>query len=234
MSCIAVLMSGCNSKESNAGIYYTPKGWTGTLNAATVKSNNDDHAGAIAIMDEVIKDNPDFIPAYRARSVFHSSNCDSAKALADINYAIGHEPKNSTLRHKRIILNAKLKDAAAVNEDIKFIESQEHVNFLAYYKMGEAMSILTDAKSPEAVKYFDKSIEGNPTVGAYNMRGLNKYNLGDYKGAEEDFTESLGLKLLPNTYKMRAQAREALGDKEGALSDLQKAEKVKALSGISI
>lgn len=229
MSCIAVLMFGCNSNESSVGSYSEPKGWSGALNEATVKSNKGDCEGACAIMDEVIKNNPDFVPAYRARSVFKCQKGDCADALADVNFAIEREPNNSTLRYKRILLNAKMKNAAGVDEDVKFIESHDNKNFLGYYKMGEAMTILTDAKSPEAIKFFDESIARDPTVGAYNLRGLNKYNLGDYKSAEADFTASLKLKLLPNTYKMRAHTREALGDKEGALSDFEKAEKIKTL-----
>ena len=57
----------------------------------------------------------------------------------------------------------------------------------------------------------------------YNNRANAKYDLGDKRGAIDDYTEAIKLKTdYASAYYNRGNTKANLGDKEGALIDLQK------------
>ena len=81
-----------------------------------------------------------------------------------------------------------------------------------------------------AIEKLDKAIELNDVEAMYFYeRGQAKDELEDYKGAEEDFTETIRIAmadeqdLIANGYYTRAHVRLDLGDKKGACEDWTKA-----------
>ncbi|NTV02183.1 MAG: hypothetical protein HGB04_05280 [Chlorobiaceae bacterium] len=64
------------------------------------------------------------------------------------------------------------------------------------------------------------------SIVAYGNRGLIRYEMGDYLGAADDFSEVVERKprqksLLKAALLKRAAAREKLGDNDGAAADLR-------------
>jgi tetratricopeptide (TPR) repeat protein len=68
-----------------------------------------------------------------------------------------------------------------------------------------------------AIKLFPKFSS------AYNNRGVAKYDLGDKKGALQDYTTAIQLDPSAVSYYNRASTRDDLDDKNGAIADYQEA-----------
>ena len=94
----------------------------------------------------------------------------------------------------------------------------------------EALDDCEAGKYKLALEKLDKAIELNDVDGwFYYERGHVKDELKDFKGAEEDFTETIRIamadeqELIANGYYARAYVRLDLGDKKGACEDWTKA-----------
>ena len=94
----------------------------------------------------------------------------------------------------------------------------------------EALDDCEAGKYKLALEKLDKAIELNDVDGwFYYERGHVKDELKDFKGAEEDFTETIRIAmadeqdLIANGYYARAYVRLDLGDKKGACEDWTKA-----------
>ncbi len=71
-----------------------------------------------------------------------------------------------------------------------------------------------------AIVYYNKALELNPELAiTYFHRGDAKDELGDYKGAIEDYTMAIELNLDVCAYYNRGNARRPLGDYKGAIAD---------------
>ena len=76
-----------------------------------------------------------------------------------------------------------------------------------------------------SIQYFNKVIESKPFLHEpYFFRGLAKYYLDDFKGAEEDFDEAIGKNpYVSRNYQLRGMCRTKLDSITGAMSDFRKA-----------
>ena len=75
-----------------------------------------------------------------------------------------------------------------------------------------------------AISDYTKSIEINPSEGAYYNRGISKRNLNDYYGAISDYTKAIEINPKKDSaYYNRGNAKTALKDHYGAISDYTKA-----------
>ncbi len=71
-----------------------------------------------------------------------------------------------------------------------------------------------------AIVYYNKALEINPELAiTYFHRGDAKDELGDYRGAIEDYTMAIKLNPDVGAYYNRGNARKKLGDYEGAIAD---------------
>lgn len=84
---------------------------------------------------------------------------------------------------------------------------------------------LIDGKYATAIDNFNILLRLNTRqYNAYFFRGIAKYNLGDYTGAERDFDQALLINpIYTPAYHYRAIARSMSGKYESALSDLERA-----------
>lgn len=76
-----------------------------------------------------------------------------------------------------------------------------------------------------SIQYFNKVIESKPFLHEpYFFRGLAKYYLDDFKGAEEDLGEAIGKNpYVSRNYQLRGMCRAKLDSITGAMSDFRKA-----------
>lgn len=92
------------------------------------------------------------------------------------------------------------------------------------YFMNKGRTELFNDENTQAIQTFNTLIRSRPDLSEpHLMRGLAKYNLGDYRGAEFDFTRCIMLDAYnPNAYHYRGVARSSLFDYYNALDDFKK------------
>lgn len=79
-------------------------------------------------------------------------------------------------------------------------------------------------KYSEAIEAFNTVTEHQPNnAKAYYLRGIAKYNLGDFYGAEKDYTQTISLKAnYAQAYYYRGMTRIQLYNFQGAIKDFNK------------
>ena len=79
-----------------------------------------------------------------------------------------------------------------------------------------------------SIQYFNQVINAKPYLAeSYFYRGLAKFNLDDYQGAEEDCSEALERNpFVVSAYQIRGLARIQQENYTGAIEDYQKALKL--------
>lgn len=74
------------------------------------------------------------------------------------------------------------------------------------------------------MELYTQVIDLNPSISAYLNRGVAKYDLGDYRGAIEDYNKAIRIKPdFVSAFNNRACAKISLGDYDGAKEDIDKA-----------
>jgi len=84
---------------------------------------------------------------------------------------------------------------------------------------------LMDSKYPQAINVFNLLIKTDSTLyDAYLFRGIAKYNLNDFIGAQADFSKAIHINpVYTPAYHYRAITHSRLGKYEEALKDLEEA-----------
>lgn len=92
------------------------------------------------------------------------------------------------------------------------------------YFMNKGRNELFSDENTQAIQTFNTLIRSRPDLPEPHLfRGLAKYNLGDYRGAEFDFTRTIMLDAYnPHAYHYRGVARSSLFDYYNALDDFKK------------
>ncbi len=99
----------------------------------------------------------------------------------------------------------------------------------AQYRIDKVMSAGRSALYYEdyvlAMQYFNRIISSRPGLyEAWYLRGLAKFHLDDYKGANADATEAIERNpYIDKIFELRAVARLNLSDYQGALADFSRA-----------
>lgn len=72
-----------------------------------------------------------------------------------------------------------------------------------------------------SIQYFNQVIAAKPYLAQpYFLRGIAKYNLDDFKGAEDDATIAIGHNpFITDAYELRGLARQNQGNASGAVED---------------
>lgn len=102
----------------------------------------------------------------------------------------------------------------------------------AQYRIDKVMSAGRSALYYEdyvlAMQYFNRIISSRPGLyEAWYLRGLAKFHLDDYKGANSDATEAIERNpYIDKIFELRAVARLNLLDYQGALTDFSKARSI--------
>jgi tetratricopeptide (TPR) repeat protein len=124
--------------------------------------------------DREIQANPRDLKAYLKRSAAKSFLKDTEGALADVNYVLQQDPQSQQAYSTRSMIYRRLGDAVKADAD------QKQADKLVW--------------TPRFAKAH-AAIKQNPQdATAYYDRGIAKYNLGDFKGAFQDYDRALALK----------------------------------------
>lgn len=94
-----------------------------------------------------------------------------------------------------------------------------------YYYVFMGSELLSDNRYKEAIETLNMLLRHNPdTYEAYFLRGVAKFNLGDFIGAEKDFSTTLEKNpVFTMAYQNRAITRSRLGNYEDAMADFETA-----------
>lgn len=92
------------------------------------------------------------------------------------------------------------------------------------YFLNKGRAELFNDENTLAIQTFNTLIRSRPDLSEpHLLRGLAKYNLGDYRGAEFDFTRCIMLDAYnPHAYHYRGVSRSSLFDYYNALDDFKK------------
>lgn len=93
------------------------------------------------------------------------------------------------------------------------------------YFLGRGKAALMESDNTEAINRFTRIIEVKPKFAqAYFLRGIAKYNLGDYLGAREDFSQAIHINpFYSEAYHYRGLTKQQLNDFNDAMSDFEEA-----------
>ncbi|HEX8845461.1 MAG TPA: tetratricopeptide repeat protein [Pyrinomonadaceae bacterium] len=121
----------------------------------------------------------------------------------------------------RICLVFFVSSCAVISQDTNVRQpTKESQTAEEYYQYALSLNSLSKASAKKAIKALDKAIELKPDfAAAYHTRGFYKMEVGDPKGAIEDFNSAIKLNPYHLTYMLRAEARVKLNDLDGAMSD---------------
>ncbi|KAF3888007.1 MULTISPECIES: tetratricopeptide repeat protein [Nostocales] len=161
-----------------------------------------DYEGAIADYSQAIRINPYYGKVYTRSGLARYHLGDYEGAIADYSQAIRINPNDAFAYKNRADVRSHIGDRQGALED---------------YSQAMRMNpnLLKDKQG------FSQVAEVHPTdADSYKKRGQSRHDMGDYKGAIEDYTQAI--KKNPqdiNIFYHRANARYDLGDYEEAIKD---------------
>jgi tetratricopeptide (TPR) repeat protein len=119
-----------------------------------VRAGQKDLAGALADLDEAVRQYPDIPETYWYRGSVHQASNDPDRALADLDKAVALAPKNPLMRRTRANLYAQRKDFARAIEDLTTaigLTPRPHVEHvlrgMVYQDAGERDKAIEDYKT---------------------------------------------------------------------------------------
>ncbi len=141
-------------------------------------------------------------------------------------YVLSRHPQTGAAWHGRGLVRQQEGDLEGAIADHREAVRLDPRHAWAWARLGDIYRSLE--RLEEAERAFGRSIEAAPNyTRAYNMRGLTRFALADYRGAIEDYTKALALE--PGAWEVldnRAQARLRIGDLRGALEDSLRASRL--------
>ncbi|NER36823.1 MAG: tetratricopeptide repeat protein [Oscillatoria sp. SIO1A7] len=212
--------------ESLINRFYDPE-----LNPATAKAyynrgferlDMGDFEGALEDYDRSIQLNPQQATAYNNRAMAKYNLANPEGAIEDYTKALRLNSTEWVTYFNRGVARYHLEDyqgaIADYNDAIRLAPEETTIYFQraeAYRQMGAY---------EEAIASYSDLIERSADAVAYNNRGLARYNLEDYQGSIDDYTQALRLKPSDAvSYSNRGVARLKAGDARGAVRDFDKA-----------
>jgi len=173
-----------------------------------------DYDGAIADYTQAINNNPNYAVAYRNRAYTRYHLGDYQGAIEDYTQAIKINPDDDYPEQNLLKNPSIIESQYQLNQQINIHLYQEYLN-----PQNNAPINLEDyQKKPEL---FQGNNEMNANdADAYKNRANFRYDLGDYEGAIQDYTQAININ--PNdadAYYNRGNARADTGNHEGAIQD---------------
>ncbi|BAZ90315.1 tetratricopeptide repeat protein [Raphidiopsis curvata NIES-932] len=181
---------------------------------------------AVRAFENAIERKPVFIHlAYYGKGLSLESNGNDTEAIGAFEQAVKAKFDFSVAWSRLTELNIKfgrLRMAlAAINQAIKLQPKDTSLYTQKFY------ILLSLTRYQEAVELMDQAILLNPHHGFYMNRGGARRELGDYKGAIDDYTQAINISPeLASAYYERGGARRELGDYKGAIDDYTQAIKI--------
>jgi S1-C subfamily serine protease/tetratricopeptide (TPR) repeat protein len=158
---------------------------------AIILGNQKKYALAIALYNEIIHENPDFI-FYHNRGNIKGNSGDYQGAFTDYSRVIQINPNLSLAYSGRGLARINMGDKQGAVLDYNRAIQLDQNNEYAYYNRGIAKSKMGDKQG--AILDYDRAIQISPSFEfAYGSRGLVKLDLGNKQGAIADMTKAAEL-----------------------------------------
>ncbi|MBA4445129.1 tetratricopeptide repeat protein [Cylindrospermopsis raciborskii CS-506_C] len=181
---------------------------------------------AVTAFENAIERKPAFIHlAYYGKGLSLESNGNDTEATGAFEQAVKAKFDFSVAWNRLAALNIKFgrlsMALAATNQAIKLQSMDTSLYSQKFY------ILLSLTMYQEAIQVMDQAILLNPHHGFYINRGAARRELGDYKGAIDDYTQAIEISPeLASVYYERGGARRELGDYKGAIDDYTQAIKI--------
>lgn len=110
---------------------------------------------------------------------------------------------------------------------LQLVSDDDYEKQIGFYRLGQALSAV--GRMSEAVEAYSSSIEIEPIAATHFKRGNCRFEIGDYDGAVEDYTQAIRLDResnYPSAYNNRGECRFILGHFQPALADFRHAKEV--------
>ena len=193
----------------------------------------DDLKRKLADLNKAIRINPNDANAYQERADVFSELEDYQGAIEDYTQAIRINPNDANAYSMRSVQRRKLRDYKGAIEDwTKGIDLNLWDNAHGYLHRAELYYFQGECK--EALVDSNTAIQLDPhCLSAYYLRGQIRNELGDYKGAIEDYNQELQVNsngswpARQDLYTCLGEARANLGDYQGAIEDFNKVFEIK-------
>jgi tetratricopeptide (TPR) repeat protein len=183
---------------------------------------NGDAREAIDCFSRVLELHSTFAAAYHRRACCHALLHDRAKALADYDAAIRHQPSDAQLHAERATLRLQQRQYAGAIADCNLVLKLDagRVDVLVIRSRAHA----ADGDTAAAFADLNLACQADPDHLAEYLvqRAVIRRNLGGPRGAVDDC--DLALQKDPAyalAYEVRAQLRSELGDHADALADYE-------------
>ena len=184
-----------------------------------------DFDGALEDYNRSIQLNPQQATAYNNRAMAKYQLANPEGAIADYTEALRLKPTEWVTYFNRGVARYHLQDYEGAIADYNAAIRLAPEETTLYFQRAEAYRQLRDYE--KAIASYSELVERSQDAVAYNNRGLARYNLEDYQGSIEDYTEALRLKPSDAVYySNRGVARLKAGDAKGAVSDFDEALKL--------
>jgi serine/threonine protein kinase/tetratricopeptide (TPR) repeat protein len=181
--------------------------YQGYLNLAHAFVEKKDLDEAIRQLDVAVTKAPELAPLYRTRAQVHLLREDAKAALADLDKAVALEASKPSLGlaedhlERGRILHRRKEYAAAVKAYDAAVAVQPRYA-RAHRLRAEALLELNCL--PEALRSLDACLkDGPPDADAFRARAAVRTRLGQYPGAQTDYTRALELAPDAATYVAR-------------------------------
>jgi tetratricopeptide (TPR) repeat protein len=209
--------------------------------------NLGDFEGAIVDYNQAINIHPHYAQAFNKSGLARYQLGDCEGAIADFTQAIRINPNYAVAYKNRAYTRYHLGDYQGAIEDYTqalIINPQDdypETNIAKPSYLPNNQPNLSQAINTHPHQKYIDSQNGNPPLqlieflhqineingndaSAYKHRASFRYDLGDYKGAIEDYTQVITIKPDDaNAYYNRGNARADLGDCQGAIADYTQA-----------
>lgn len=193
------------------------------INRASDSFSQNDIKGALSILDEGIKHNPNDPKLYLNRGFAEHFIHDYENAMADYNKAIALNPNFAYAYNNRGALKISINDISGAIDDYNKAISLAPNYSDAYYNRANLRYMTDDNRG--ALEDYDKAISLNPKDSdAYNNRGVVKKRMNFNVGALSDYSQAIAIN--PNdsiAYANRGRLKKLYFDNEGAATDLNQA-----------
>ncbi|WP_455657097.1 tetratricopeptide repeat protein [Porphyromonas gulae] len=202
---------------------FYPKSKQAHIALSAIELGEQDTVAAIRELNEVLRMDSLFAPAYSQMAMLHLKSKRNAEAMAALDKAIELEPSELSNYINRGVIRYQSNDLRGAMDDYSHVVRQKPNDKLARFNRALLRSYLGDVNN--AIEDFDVVIRLEPeNYHALYNRAILLAQINENRKAIADFDKVLG--HYPDFvvgYYARSQAKKALGDTRGAERDYWRA-----------
>ncbi|MBN9522629.1 protein kinase [bacterium] len=215
-------MTDAGAADFRAALALRPGQYQAHASLAQVHLQEREFDAAIARLDEAVRLEPGLASLYRTRALVRLIRQEPDAALADLDTALRLDPTaaDDHLERGRILFKQKDYAGALAAADAAAVARPRDAK--ASRLRAEALVALE--RLPEALQALDDClVHGPPDAGAFRARAAVRTQIGQYPGAQTDYTRALELNADAPTYAARGWCYLVAGAPRLALPDFDEA-----------